>query len=69
MENELKDTLLKIAERHALAAVDDIYELAGVYVKSTDNIYDDTALEFLKSFKQSLKDKVDGIHQDEQGEE
>lgn len=63
MENGLKDVLLKIAENHAIAAIDDVYSLAEVYVKSTDNPWDDQALEFLKGLKVhlvNLADKIDG---------
>lgn len=60
---DLKKTLVKIAENHAIAAIDDVYALAEVYVKSTENIYDDMALNFLKDLKQKLvdfADKIDG---------
>lgn len=61
MQDELKMKLKEVAEDHAVMAIDHVYELADVYVKSTANPYDDTALAFLKSLKDALVQKADEI--------
>lgn len=61
MTPEMKKVMKQIAENHTVAAIDDVYALAEVYVKGTDNLFDDTALEFLKSLKDSLIQKADEI--------
>jgi len=65
MSNEMKKKVLEIAEDHAVLAIDHVYELAKVYVQSTENIYDDTALAFLESLKGALVDKADEIDGEE----
>lgn len=60
-KSEMQKKLMEIAEDHAVMAIDHVYELADVYVKSTDNPYDDTALAFLQSLKGALVDKADEI--------
>lgn len=63
MNEELKKALLNIAEDHAVQAIDDVYKLADVYVKSTENPWDDQALKFLEGLKETLvklADKIDG---------
>jgi len=60
---ELKKEALKIAENHLVMAVDDVYKLAEVYVRSTETALDDSLLEglkMLKGFLVNAVDKVDG---------
>ena len=61
--SKMKQVALEIAERHVVAAIDDVYALAQVYVDDTSSPIDNTLLEGLKLLKQSLKDvagKIDG---------
>lgn len=61
MNPEMEQKLKEVAENHAVMAIDDVYALAEVYVKGTDNPYDDTALAFLNSLKDALVQKADEI--------
>lgn len=60
---ELKKEALKIAENHLVMAIDDVYKLAEVYVKSTETTLDDSLLEglkLLKGYLVNVADKLDG---------
>ena len=65
LKDKIKMEAMKIAEAHAMQAVDDVYALAQVYVDSTESVLDNTLLEGLKMLKGNLKDMVDKIHVEE----
>lgn len=63
IKEKLKKESLKIAERHVIVAIDDVYALAQVYVEDTATPLDDTLLAGLKMLKSELvklADKIDG---------
>lgn len=62
IEKKLKQEALNIAERHSIQAIDDVYQLAQVYVDDTESPLDNTILEGLKLLKSSLKDAADKIN-------
>lgn len=61
LKDKMKQKALEIGEKHAMMAVDDVYELAQVYVDDTESPIDNTLLEGLKLLKSSLKEQVDKI--------
>lgn len=65
LEDKIKDEALKIAEEHAVKAVDDVYRLAQVYVDDTVSPIDNTLLEGLKLLKGELKKFAEKIHDEE----
>lgn len=63
LEEKIKAEAMRIAERHAILAIDDVYALAQVYVDDTATPLDDTLLAGLKMLKAELvklADKIDG---------
>jgi len=57
----LLQKLKSSGEAQLMLSVDQVYELADIYVKDTANPFDDTALAFLQSLKGSLKEIVDQL--------
>ena len=53
--------LVSAGEKQLMTAVDSVYEIAQVYVDSTESPIDNTLLEGLKLLKSSLKEAVDKI--------
>lgn len=63
MTDEMKKEAMKIAEKHLIIAIDDVYALAQIYVDSTEETLDNTILDglkMLKGFLIDMADKVDG---------
>ena len=68
MDEKIKKLLLKKAEEHLMVAIDDVIEIAQVYVDDTESTIDDTVLEGVKLMKGLIKDMVDKIHVEEAAE-
>ena len=58
---KVKQAALSAGEAHVMLAIDNVYEIAQVYVDDTASPIDNTLLEGLKLLKSSLKEAVDVI--------
>ena len=61
-KEKMKELSLKIAEKHVIAAIDVIYEVAQVYVDDTTNPLDNGILEALKLLKGLATSAAENIH-------
>lgn len=63
MNEKIKDKALEIAEKHVLIAIDDVYEIAQIYVDDTESTLDDTLLAGLTLLKGMIKEQAEKIHE------
>ena len=62
LTGKVKQVAMDVAERHVIAAIDDVYAVAQVYVDHTESPLDNTLLEGLKLLKESLRKTADKIN-------